>query len=146
MKKIFTSILLVGIMIVSLTGCTTNKSYTYNIETGDKVKITLNTTDGYDLSSDLPFTVSKDGNTLSQGTFIQGSYYQQYVETANTQGQIIDRGSNDSIEYVFYSYNNSEYNYVIKIKDSDTALLLGNPNSQEEAKKCFELLSFSLEK
>ena len=146
MKKIFKSILLVGIMMLALTGCTTNKSYTYTVETGDKVNITLNTTDGYDLSSDLPFAISKDGNTLSQGTFIQESYYEQYVNAANTQGQIIDRGSNDNIEYVFYSYNNSEYNYVIKIKDSNTALLLGNPNSQEEAKKCFELLSFSLEK
>lgn len=146
MKKIFKSILLVGIMMLALTGCTTNKSYTYTVETGDKVKITLNTTDGYDLSSDLPFAISKDGNTLSQGAFIQESYYEQYVNAANTQGQIIDRGSNDNIEYVFYSYNNSEYNYVIKIKDSNTALLLGNPNSQEEAKKCFELLSFSLEK
>ena len=146
MKKIFKSILLVGIMMLALTGCTTNKSYTYTVETGDKVKITLNTTDGYDLSSDLPFAISKDGNTLSQGTFIQESYYEQYVNAANTQGQIIDRGSNDNIEYVFYSYNNSEYNYVTKIKDSNTALLLGNPNSQEEAKKCFELLSFSLEK
>ena len=55
MKKIFKSILLVGIMMLALTGCTTNKSYTYTVETGDKVKITLNTTDGYDLSSDLPF-------------------------------------------------------------------------------------------
>lgn len=146
MKKIFMGILMAGIMIVSLTGCTTNKSYTYTVETGDKVKITLNTTDGYDLSSDLPFTISKDGNNLSQGTFIQGSYYEQYVNAANTQGQIIDKGSNDNIEYVFYSYNNSEYNYVIKIKNSNTALLLGNPNSEEEAKNCFDLLSFNLEK
>lgn len=146
MKKIFMGILMAGIMIVSLTGCTTNKSYTYTVETGDKVKITLNTTDGYDLSSDLPFTISKDGNNLSQGTFIQGSDYEQYVNAAKTQGQIIDKGSNDNIEYVFYSYNNSEYNYVIKIKNSNTALLLGNPNSEEEAKKCFELLSFNLEK
>lgn len=146
MKKIFMGILMAGIMIVSLTGCTTNKSYTYTVETGDKVKITLNTTDGYDLSSDLPFKISKDGNNLSQGTFIQGSYYEQYVNAANTQGQIIDKGSNDNIEYVFYSYNNSEYNYVIKIKNSNTALLLGNPNSEEEAKKCFDLLSFNLEK
>ena len=127
-------ILMAGIMIVSLTGCTTNKSYTYTVGTGDKVKITLNTTDGYDLSSDLPFTISKDGNNLSQGTFIKGSDYEQYVNAAKTQGQIIDKGSNDNIEYVFYSYNNSEYNYVIKIKNSNTALLLGNPNSEEEAK------------
>ena len=39
MKKIFKSILLVGIMMLALTGCTTNKSYTYTVETGDKFKI-----------------------------------------------------------------------------------------------------------
>lgn len=146
MKKFLTGILLSRMIFVLLAGCTTNKSYTYAVETGDKIKITLDTTNGYSLSSDLPFTVSKDDNPLSQGTFIQESYYEQYVNAANTQGQIIDSGSDNNIEYVFYSYNNSEYNYVIKIKNSNTALLLGNPNSEEEAKKCFELLSFNLEK
>ena len=114
MKKIFKSILLVGIMMLALTGCTTNKSYTYTVETGDKVKITLNTTDGYDLSSDLPFAISKDGNTLSQGTFIQESYYEQYVNAANTQGQIIDRGSNDNIEYINKYLEDGYKDYITK--------------------------------
>lgn len=145
MKRFIMGITIIGVMLATITGCATNKSYTYTVETGDKIKITLNTTDGYDITSDLPFTISKDSNDLSQGQFIQGSYYDQYVEAANTQGTIIDQGSNDTIEYVFYSYNDQEYNYIIKIKNSNTALLLGNPNSQEEAETCFKLLSFSLE-
>lgn len=86
MKRIFMS------MLLTLTGCTTNKSYTFNVETGDKIKVGLNTTDGYDLSSDLPFTISKDGETLSQGTFIKVSYYDEYVKVANTDSlvKIID--------------------------------------------------------
>ena len=136
------------VMLLTLTGCTKNKSYTFTVETGDKIKVVLNTTDGYDLSSDLPFTISKGGNTLSQGTFIQGSAYDEYVNVAKTNplAKVIDQGSKDDIEYVFYSYNNSEYNYIIKVKNSNTGILLGNPNSQEEAEKCFELLTFSLEK
>ena len=51
-----------------------------------------------------------------------------------------------NIEYFFYNYNNMEYNYVVKIKNSNTGIIIANPNSQEEAQKCFKLLSFSLEK
>lgn len=147
MKKVFMSLTIAMIMLLTLTGCTKNKSYTFKVETGDKIKVELNTTDGYDLSSDLPFTISKDGNKLSQGTFIHGSSYDEYVKVAKTNSlsKIIDQGSKNDIEYVFYSYNNSEYNYIIKVKNSNTGILLGNPNSQEEAEKCFELLTFSLE-
>lgn len=145
MKKIFLT-MVIGIALITLTGCTSSKSFTYKVETGDNVEVTLDTSDGYDLSSKLPFTISKDGKSLSQGTFIKGSYYKQYVSAAETQGQIIDRGSKDNIEYVFYSYDNSEFNYVINLKNSSTALLLGNNHSQEEAEKCFELLSFAIEK
>ena len=146
MKKVFISLAIVSVMLLTLTGCTKNKSYTFSVETGDKIEVKLNTTDGYDLSSDLPFTISKDGNTLSQGTFITISSYNEYVNAAKTDSlaKVIDESSKDNIEYVFYSYNNSEYNYVIKVKNSNTGILLGNPNSQVEAKKCFELLTFSL--
>ena len=148
MKKIFISLAIVGVMLLTLTGCTKSESYTFSVETGDKIEVKLNTTNGYDLSSDLPFTISKDGNTLSQGIFITISSYNEYVNAAKTDSlaNVIDESSKDNIEYVFYSYNNSEYNYVIKVKGSNTGILLGNPNSQEEAEKCFELLTFSLGK
>ena len=148
MKRVFMSLAIIGIMVLTLTGCTKSKSYTFTVETGDKIKVELNTTDGYDLSSDLPFTISKDGETLSQGTFITVSYYEQYVNAAKTDSlaKVIKESSTDDIEYVFYSYNDSEYNYVIKVKNSNTGILLGNQNSREDAEKCFELLRFSLEK
>ena len=147
LKKVFMSLAIIGIMLLTLAGCTTTKSYTFSVETDDKIKVELNTTDGYDLSSDLPFTVSKDGKTLSQGTFMEVSYYDEYVNAANTDSlaKVIDQGSKGEIEYVFYSYNDSEYNYIIKVKNSNTGIILGNPNSQEEAEKCFELLTFTLE-
>lgn len=147
MKKVFMCLVVVGVMLMAFTGCTTTKSFTYSVDTGDSIEITLDTSDGHDLSSDLPFTVSKDGETLSQGTFIQGSYYEEYVDLAKTDSscEVLDEGSDSDIEYVFYSYNDSEYDYVINIKDSDTALVLGNQNSQSEAEECFKLLTFSIE-
>lgn len=148
MKKVFMSLAIIGVMLLTLTGCTKSKSYTFTVETGDKIKIQLNTTDGYDLSSDLPFKISKDGNTLSQGTFITIDGYNQYIEAVNSDSnaKILESKTKDEISYTFYSYNNSEFNYVIKVNDSNTGILLGNPNSQEEAEKCFEQLTFTLEK
>ena len=148
MKKVFKVFSITCFMVLLLTGCTTHKSYTYSVATGDSIKVELDTSDGYDLSSNLPFTISKDDKILSQGTFIQGSYYDQYVNVAKTDplAKVIDTGSDSNIEYVFYSYNDSEWNYVVKVKNSNTALLIGNPNSKEEAEKCFSLLSFSLAK
>lgn len=149
MKKVISiiSIVIMGVMLLTLTGCTSSKSYTFDVETGDRVEITLNTSEGHDLSYELPFTISKDDKTLSQGTFIKGNYYSEYVNVANTDSlaTVLDTGSNDDIEYVFYSYNDSEYNYIIKVKDSNTGIILGNPNSREEAEECFELLTFSLD-
>lgn len=148
MKKVFMSLSIIVVMLLTLTGCTKSKSYTFTVETDDKIKIQLNTTEGYDLSSDLPFTISKDGNTLSQGTFITIDGYNQYIEAVNSDSnaKILDSETRDGVSYTFYSYNDSEFNYVIKINDSNTGILLGNQNSQEEAEKCFKLLTFTLEK
>lgn len=150
MKKTFIYLvitILTILMLLVLAGCSSSKSYTFTVETGDKIKIQLNTTDGYDISSDLPFKISKDGNTLSQGTFIKMNYCDEYINAVNNDSlaKVIDTGSTNDIEYLFYSYNNSEYNYIIKVKNSNTGILLGNPNSQEEAEKCFSLLTFSIE-
>lgn len=147
MKRIFKAILLC-MTLVLITGCTKTISYTYEVATGDKIKVSLNVNEGYKLNSDLPFTVTKDGNELSQGTFIYGNYYDEYVNVAKNDpdSTIISSGEKDNFEYVFYTYNNEEYNYVIKVKDSNTAILLGNANSKAEAIKCFELLDFEVVK
>lgn len=148
MKKTLLSLILLCTFMFTLTGCNTTKSYTFDVETGDKIKIELNTTDGYDLSSSLPFTVSKDGSVLSQGTFITLDGYDDYVNMVNndTNSTVLDSGSMNGVTYTFYSYNDAEFNYIIKIDNSNTALLLGNANSQNEAQTVFELLTFSTEK
>lgn len=146
MKKILCSFVLVCALVLTLTGCTTTKSYTFDVETGDSIKVKLNTTDGYDISSDVPFAVFKDGEMLSQGTFITMAGYNQYIDIVNsdTNSKVLDSGTRDGITYTFYSYNDSEYNYIIKVDDSNTGILLGNPNSQVEAETIFNLLSFSV--
>lgn len=148
MKKLIRLLSVIFILTLILTGCTTSKSFIYKVQTGDSVEVKLDTSNGYNLSSDLPFTISKDNTKLSQGTFITMDGYNQYIELVNndTNSKIIDSGNKNGITYTFYTYNNSEFNYVIKINNSNTGILLGNPNSQKEAEEIFEKLTFSLEK
>lgn len=147
MKKNLTMICISLISLLIITGCSSFKAYTFTVETGDKIKVKLDTSDGYDITSDLPFTITQDEETLSQGTFITLDGYNQYIAVVNSDSnaEIIDSGNKDGITYTFYSYNDSEFNYIIKIDDSNTGILLGNPISEESAKECFERLTISKE-
>lgn len=55
MKRIIGCLVIIGIMLFTLTGCVSTKSYTFDVETGDKIEIELDTSDGYDITSNLPF-------------------------------------------------------------------------------------------
>lgn len=135
------------LMALMLNGCgvKTSKSYTFSVETGDKVEISLNTGNGYDLSSNLPFTISKDENVLSQGIFISSAKYEEYVEAVKNDpdAKILDSGIKNGIEYVFWDYDNSEFNYAVLIKNSKTGIILGNNISKDSAEECFNRLKIS---
>ena len=47
MKKIFVIMLTILTFSLIATGCTKSKSYTFKVETGDNVKVTLKTNDEY---------------------------------------------------------------------------------------------------
>ena len=151
MKKSISALLLFLCLIFTLSSCgevKTNKSYTFSVDTGDKVKIELDTTSGYDITSDLPFVISQNGSTLSQGIFIEAEQYESYVEAASTDASanVIEKNTKGSNQYVFWSYNNSEFNIVVLINGSNTGILLGNDVSEDSARECFERLTISLEK
>ena len=137
-------IMIMALMFI-LTGCTSSISYTYKVTTGDTIQIKLNNSDGYDITSEVPFKITKADTTISQGTFITLDGYEQYIATVNSTStsKVIDKGSKNGIEYTFYSYNGQEFNYIIKVEGSKTGILIGNAISEESAKECFERLTFS---
>lgn len=149
MKKVLALALFAILLICLFAGCSTNssKAYTFTVDNGDEIKIELNTSDSYDLSSELPFTISCEGETLSQGSFVLAESYQQYVSVVNTDenAELIDSGIKDGNEYIFWCYNGAEYNYAVLIKGSNTGIVIGNPVSEESAKECFNRLTISVE-
>lgn len=148
MKKTI-SILLVTLFLISMLsacGDTTSKAFTFEVDTGDSIKISLDTSDNYDLSSELPFSVSCNGEVLTQGTFVLGEAYEQYVGAVDSdeKAELLDSGTKDGNEYVFWCYDGSEYNYAVLIGNSSTGVILGNAISEESARECFERLTISL--
>lgn len=146
MKKIvrILSCLLLVVMLF-VTGCGNSKttiSYTYKVETGDNITISLTTNDGYNLTSDTPFVISKDNEELSQGTFISAEYYDAYIDSVKNddKAEIIDEGTKTNCSYVMWNYANSEFNYVVMINGTNTGLLIANNVSEESAKECFSRL------
>lgn len=125
---------------------TTKLSYTYEVNTGDKITLSLNTTDGYSMTQDMPFSITKDDGIISRGTFIEASAYEVYESSMDLIGGIVnsDKGEKDGITYLYFNYNNTEFDYIIKINDSNTGLLLSNSISEESAKEMFERLSFEI--
>ena len=150
MNKIITKLVALGVILLVLTGCTTYKAYTFEVKTGDDIKVQLKTNDGYDITSDVPFSIKKNNKTLSNGIFITIDSYDTYVSNAknDSKASIIETSSKGDIEYVFYSYNNAddnEWNYIIKVKNSKTGLIIGNPHSEKEAKEVFDRLTITKE-
>lgn len=149
MKKVLTRVLFVFLAISLLTACNTksSKAYTYTVDNGDKIRVELNTSDNYNISSDVPFVISYNGYTQSHGSFILSEYYQQYVDVVNAdeKAELIDFGTKDGNEYIFWCYNRSEYNYAILVNGSNTGIVLGNLVSAESAKECFNRLIISVE-
>lgn len=127
---------------------TTKLSYTYEVNTGDKITLSLNTTDGYSMTQDMPFSITKDDGIISRGTFIEASAYEVYESSMDLIDGIVnsDKGEKDGITYLYFNYNNTEFDYIIKINDSNTGLLLSNSISEESAKEMFERLSFEIVK
>lgn len=156
MKRKFKFAALILAILTVLCGCTVSKtkesSLTFDVNTGDRVKVTLNRIDGYKMDSKVPFTVSKDGKDILNGSFVTKDGYDQYYELVkggDPNAEVIKESTKDGNAYVMYKVNSNnitEYDFIVMIADSQTGVLLGCLESEEEAEACFEALKFELVK
>lgn len=145
MKKI---VFLMCAFMLLCTACqfSTSKSFTFDVDNGDQIKVSLDTTGGFDLSSQAPFGISQNGKVLSEGTFIYSEYYDYYVEVVDndSDAELLDSGTKDGNEFIFWCYNDVEYNYAILVRGSDTGVVIGNMVSEKSAKECFDRLTITV--
>lgn len=138
-------------MIILLSSCSVNTSLslTYKIENGDKIKVTLNTSDGHSLSQEENATivVKKGDEAILQGVFLTNEMYDGYINSIrSTEGiTIVEENDKDGSDYIFYQFegqSGTENTFIIKVKDSNTGALLASLSPKEDAKAAFEMLSF----
>ncbi len=154
-KKI-TILALVMILVLScFSGCKnkrTSMSYTFKVETGDMIKVTLNTTDGYTMKQkEGTFYISKDDEEITQGVFATKDIYDEYHENVvNSEEDLkISQGHIDNIEYTYYETESKaggiEYDYLIWIDDANTGVILASLAGTEKAQAVFKELNFKID-
>lgn len=140
-------------MLTSACVMQTTSSVTYDVETGDKVTLTLVTSAGYQQDAQIPFSITKDEKKVMQGTFITIEQYNEYISLVENGGseeetvEMIEQGIKDDNTFCFYTVKKeegTEYDFAMKIGDSNTAVLMGSTLSEEEARDCFDLMTFKL--
>lgn len=141
-------------------GCTNSKkltqSYTFEVETGDTVKISLDISDKSNKSNkyklkqkDGQFLIKNDKETLSQGIFITKDMYDQYVSllSSNSDISVLEKDKTNDCSYYLYEYKGeagTEHDYVVWLNDSSTGILMGSLQNKKVAKEIFEKLTFEV--
>lgn len=150
-KNVCLSILAV-LMAVLICACSfhTYMSFTFNVETGDSVKVQLDTSNDLSLSQeDGCFYVSKYGEEIMLGMFITEDTYNQYISLENSDKiNVFDKGTEDNKDYLFYECegeSGTEYDFLVWLKNSNTGVLMGSTTGESAAKEVFDALSFSIE-
>lgn len=145
MKKIF-CLIMVFATIFLLAGCSSDALYVYSVAaTGDEILAKVDKSSGLSLSFNESVVIIKDGEILSRVTFMKKELYDSYLSEVNNSelSSVVTSGNKDGNEYMFWTHDNQEWNCIIVVKDSNTAVLISNATSEETAKECFERISFS---
>ncbi|MDE6686656.1 MAG: hypothetical protein K2K17_05020 [Lachnospiraceae bacterium] len=151
MKKLTALVLSVFLGMMVLTGCSTSISYTYEVGTGDNIKLALDTSDGLMLENeDDIFIVTEDDETILQGSFIDEDTYDYYMEMVKIADGVenIEEDSANGLTWLFYEFDGlagMESNFIVWIDGSDTGVLIASLAGSRGAKKAFNSLTFTVE-
>jgi hypothetical protein len=124
-KKLIFSLLLICI-ILGLYACSGNKNLiliysSQETSSNETIKITVNGEPGWEIEPDGSFFFIKDENKdhMLSGLLIdKGEYDSDYSYVK--EEQIIETGTKDNIEYIFY--NDGTYRYLCWFTDTNTGV------------------------
>lgn len=147
-KLIFPVLSMCLVLMLSLTACQTSKSYSFQIDNGEKIKISLNTTDGYDLlQKEGVFTIQKDEKDILKGYFLSAEGYEQKVAAVNATKEVemIEATPEGSPTFYCYQLKSAawiETDFLFRVEGAQTGAMIGSLATLEEAKAAFALLEF----
>ena len=132
MKKLIILFAVLLLILPASAACSTHasKSATFNVETGDKIKVTVDVKAGYDLTMEVPFAISKGDELVLNGAFGLPEAYETYhqLAEADPNATILAEDSKDGNAYFFYTVTNpetqtTEYDYFVQVAGSQTVVI-----------------------
>lgn len=140
-KHIF--LLLTGILLcLSLTACTTSKSYKFTLTNGEEVEVELDTSDGLKMKQkEGIFTVSKGKDEILTGMFMSPDFREKQTAAVNeTPDAVIIRDDNE--EFVWSI--NGEYNRIINLHNAENYMLIASKAEQSLAEDTYHKLKITV--
>lgn len=147
MRRLFSWVL---VLCLLLAGCSDAKAHTFDVQSGDKVTVTLDTTAGHKMSaSGASFTIKKDGAETG-GYFMEFDMIDDLFEWMpnNPSAEILESGKNEYGTYMLYSETcdgETLWSYVCTYDGTAIGVYLSNPVSGESLRDAVEHLSYSWE-
>lgn len=151
MKRKWISAGLCLFLLLTLTACRTAFSLTFQTENGERIKVTLETGEGYGLSSKdgetLRLYVKKDDHTVLEGILLTEEGYAAYRQMLDTTDEAVILTAEPEDEPVSFAYqweaeDGTRTDFLTPIEESDYAVLFESSASYEEAEAAFNRLSF----
>lgn len=140
------AVLVVAMFALSACQFESSKSLTFKVTTGDDVKVTLDTSDGYDLGSDgSTFTVTKDGETILQSSWEVPETAEEYVDSLDSEGiytEPIEVGDYTGITWSVEGSAGTEYDALIDLGGDTYVVIASLDPTMEDA---LERLTFEVE-
>lgn len=150
-KRNFLPVVFTLAFVIILSSCSTHssKSATFTVDTGDSIKVTVDTKAGFDLTMEVPFSVSKENTPIITGSFAYAEYYDTYRQSVdeNTDAELLDEGIKDGNDYFFYSVTDGdtdEYYCILKVSNSETMVVLESLTNEEDITEAFDYMTVSL--
>ena len=150
MKLCTLMMVLITMFMVSACSVSSSMSYTFNVETGDKIKLELDTSSGLSLTQkDGQFVVKKDNETILEGMFVHEDGYNSYLAIKGNQGmEVLEDTKKDGNVYYMYEIegqSGTEDNFVVWIKNSNTGMIMASLAGQDKACEAFKKLTITKE-
>ncbi len=140
-------------VLLSMGGCITSNletsvSLVYNIENGDSIKVTVDTSEGYMLNDqgDGNFSISYGSDEVATGSFKLGDdeSWGILIDDLNSWGAELLDGSVEKGLFVAYIPSYNQYDYVEYVQGSETAVVMV-AYSETDIYDAINVTSFSAE-
>ena len=153
MKK-FVIVCLTICVMFTMVGCSAHSSMslTFNVETGDCIKVKLDTTGGWKLTSEdgIFFINDASKETILMGMFIDKEYYDMYTANLAVASGVtmVEEDESNGFDYTLWEITGSdvvELDYVGWLANSNSGVIFASMESREVAKEAFERVRLTIQ-